>query len=292
MVNGVPQNTRDIKRSIKSKQDTAKITKAMQMVSAAKLRRVQEAVQLSKPYLAKMQTMLSNVSKSARYVKHPLLAARPVKRTGYLVITADRGLAGPYNAQVIRLALQKLRGKDASTYALYAVGRRGRDFFKRHGYPLAGEVIGIPDSPSYHSVNDLAEQVVAAYENEEFDELYFVYNEFINAASQLPVVKKVLPLSDIGDHATTGQATVQYLYEPDAETVLSALLPKYAVTLVYQAVLDAKASEHSARMAAMKNATDTANEMIDSLTLALNRARQAAITTQIVEIVGGAEALK
>ncbi|WDL95206.1 ATP synthase F1 subunit gamma [Alicyclobacillus sp. ALC3] len=303
----MPQNTRDIKRSIKSKQDTAKITKAMQMVSAAKLRRVQEAVQLSKPYLAKMQTMLSNVSKSARYVKHPLLATRPVKRTGYLVITADRGLAGPYNAQVIRMALQKFRGKDTSTYALYAVGRRGRDFFKRHGYPLAGEVIGIPDSPSYHSVNDLAEQVVAAYEAEEFDELYFVYNEFINAATQIPVVKKVLPLSDIGDQkspaesgsgnlasgqSASGQSTVQYLYEPDAETVLSALLPKYAVTLVYQAVLDAKASEHSARMAAMKNATDTANEMIDNLTLALNRARQAAITTQIVEIVGGAEALK
>lgn len=287
----MPQNTRDIKRSIKSKQDTAKITKAMQMVSAAKLRRVQEAVQLSKPYLAKMQQMLANVSKSARYVKHPLLASRPVKRTGYLVITADRGLAGPYNAQVIRLALQQFRGKDASTYALYAVGRRGRDFFKRHGYALAGEVTGVPDSPTYHSVSGLAEQVVAAYEAEEFDELYFVYNEFINAASQIPVVKKVLPLSDVGSDAQA-EATVQYLYEPDAETVLSALLPKFAVTLVYQAVLDAKASEHAARMAAMKNATDTANDMIDALTLALNRARQAAITTQIVEIVGGAEALK
>ncbi|MDQ0189420.1 ATP synthase F1 subunit gamma [Alicyclobacillus cycloheptanicus] len=287
----MPQNTRDIKRSIKSKQDTAKITKAMEMVSAAKLRRVQEAVQLSKPYLAKMQSMLANVSKSARYVKHPLLAERPVKRTGYLVITGDRGLAGAYNAQVIKLALAQFRSKDKSSYSIYAVGRRGRDFFVRHGYPVAGEVIGLPDSPTYHSVNALAEQVVSAYAEEQFDELYFIYNEFINAVSQVPVVKKVLPLSNV-ESDDAAQGTVQYLYEPDAETVLHALLPKYAETLVYQAVLDAKASEHAARMTAMGNATDTANEMIEKLTLALNRARQAAITTQIVEIVGGAEALK
>lgn len=288
----MPQNTRDIKRSIKSKQDTAKITKAMEMVSAAKLRRVQEAVQLSKPYLAKMQSMLANVSKSARYVKHPLLAERPIQRTGYLVITSDRGLAGPYNAQVIKLALQQLRGKDKSSYTVYAVGRKARDFFARHGYPLAGEVIGVPDAPTYHSINGLASEVVSAYANAEFDELYFVYNEFLNAVSQIPIVKKVLPLSSVDVSRDTPTATVNYLYEPDAETVLQALLPKYAETLVYQAVLDAKASEHAARMTAMGAATDTANEMIDKLTLALNRARQAAITTQIVEIVGGAEALK
>lgn len=263
----------------------------MEMVSAAKLRRVQEAVQSSKPYLRKLETMLANVSRSAHYVKHPLLASRPVKRTGYLVITADRGLAGPYNAQVIRLAEAQFRGKDKNTYALYAIGRRGRDYFHRHGYQLAAEVTGIPDAPTYYTVNDLAEQVVNAYEAEEFDELYFLYNEFINAGSQLPVVRKVLPLSELADPEETGPA-VQYLYEPDAEDVLKALLPKYAETLVYQAVLDAKASEHAARMSAMRNATDTANDMIEQLTLDLNRARQAAITTQIVEIVGGSEALQ
>lgn len=260
------------------------------MVSAAKLRRVQEAVQLSKPYLAKLQTMLANVWQSARYVKHPLLASRPVKRTGYLVVTADRGLAGPYNAQVIRLAEKQFRGADPSEYAIYAVGRRGRDYFKRHGYSVAGEITGIPDSPTYSAVRDLAEQVVNAYAAEEFDELYFVYNEFVNAVSQIPVVTKVLPLSDIGNGEP--RSTTQYLYEPDAQTVLEALLPQYAETLVYQAVLDAKASEHAARMTAMGAATDTANDMIDSLTLVLNRARQAAITTQIVEIVGGAQALE
>jgi F-type H+-transporting ATPase subunit gamma len=285
----VPQNTRDIKRRIGSVKNTAQITKAMEMVAAAKLRRVQEAVQLSKPYLAKMTEMLSNISLSARWIKHPLLAERPVKRTGYLVITADRGLAGAYNAQVIRTALQEFRHKDKSTYTVYAVGRKGRDFFKRQGYPLGGEVIGLPDSPTYQSVRGLAEQVVEAYGNEQFDELYFVYNEFINAVTQRPVVKKVLPLSEL---AADGGKQVNYLFEPDPETIFTELLPRYAETLVYQAVLDAKASEHGARMTAMGNATDAAKDMIDSLTLVLNRARQAAITTQIVEIVGGAEALK
>lgn len=260
------------------------------MVSAAKLRRVQEAVQLSKPYLAKMVDMLGGISKSARWIKHPLLAERPVKRTGYLVISTDGGLAGGYNAQVIRTALQEFRHKDQSTYTIYAVGRRGRDFFTRRGFPVGGEVTGLPDSPTYHSVRGLAEKVVEAYANEEFDELYFVYNEFINAVSQRPVVKKVLPLSDVA--STQTEQPPQYLFEPDAETVFEELLPKFAETLVYQAVLDAKASEHAARMTAMGNATDAAKDLIDSLTLVLNRARQTAITTQIVEIVGGAEALK
>lgn len=286
----MPQNTRDLKRRITSVKKTAQITKAMEMVAAAKLRRVQEAVQLSKPYLAKMVEMLSDISKSARWIKHPLLAERPVKRTGYLVITSDGGLKGAYNAQVIRTALQEFRQKDKETYTVYAVGRKGRDFFVRNNYPVGGEVTGLPDSPTYVSVRGLAEKVVEAYGNEGFDELYFIYNEFINAVTQRPVVKKVLPLSDVATSHTDSNA--QYLFEPDAETVFEELLPRYAETLVYQAVLDAKASEHAAQMTAMGNATEAAKEMIDSLTLALNRARQTAITTQIVEIVGGAEALK
>lgn len=286
----MPQNQRDIKRAITSRKKTAQITKAMEMVSAAKLRQVQEAVQLSKPYLAKMVEMLGNISQSARWIKHPLLAQRPVKRTGYLVLTSDRGLAGPFNAQIIRLALSEFRKKDKSSYTVYAVGSKGRDFFKRQGYPLGGEVIGLPDTPTYASIGDLASTIVEAYAAEEFDELYLVYNEFVNAVTQIPTVKKVLPLSN-DVTATSGKAP-QYLFEPDAETVFKELLPRYAETLMYQALLDSKASEHGARMTAMGNATEVANEMVDNLTLALNRARQAAITTQIVEIVGGAEALK
>ncbi|QSO51074.1 ATP synthase F1 subunit gamma [Alicyclobacillus curvatus] len=317
----MPQNARDIKRRITSFKKTAQITKAMEMVAAAKLRRVQEAVQLSKPYLAKMTEMLADIAGSARWIKHPLLAERPVKRTGYLVITSDRGLTGPYNSQVIRQGLNEFRKKDKATYTIYAVGRKGRDFFKRQGYPLGGEITGLPDSPTYVSVRPLAEQIVEAYANEEFDELYLVYNEFINAVTQMPVTKKVLPLSGVaagaagagtasagaasgtanaGGTATGAASTAavparkapQYLFEPSPEAVFERLLPRFAETLVYQAVLDAKASEHGASMTAMGAATDAASEMIDDLTLVLNRARQAAITTQIVEIVGGAEALK
>ena len=290
VVSSVPENARDIRRRIKSVQNTAQITKAMEMVAAAKLRRVQEAVKQSRPYLEKLTEMLANISRSVRNVKHPLLAARPVRRTGYLVVTADRGLAGAYNANVIRRSLQEFRHKDKSTYTVFAVGRRGRDFFQRQGYPVMAEATGIADSPKYHNVQRLAEQMVAAYEAEEFDELYFVYNEFINPVVQHTVVKKVLPLTELAADASGSK--VNFLYEPDEQAVLSELLPKYAVTLVYQAILDAKASEHGARMTAMGNATDAASDMIGTLTLALNRARQAAITTQIAEVVGGAEALK
>ncbi|WP_067624849.1 ATP synthase F1 subunit gamma [Alicyclobacillus acidiphilus] len=286
----MPQNTRDIKRRIKSVRNTSQITKAMEMVAASKLRRVQDAVQQSKPYLAKLQDMLANLSQSARHVKHPLLASRPVRRVGYLVITADRGLAGPYNAQVIRAALQEFGKKDKTTFSIFAVGKRGRDFFKRRDYPISSAVVDLADSPTYHSIRHLAEEIVGAYERAEFDELYFVYNEFINAVSQRAVVRKVLPL----DSLTEGQPQSNRLYEfePDEEAVMAALLPRYAETLVYQAVLDAKASEHAARMTAMGNATDNAKDLISDLTLSLNRARQAAITTQIAEIVGGAEALR
>ncbi|MBX6352109.1 MAG: ATP synthase F1 subunit gamma [Thermoflavifilum sp.] len=286
----MPANMRDIRRRIKSVQNTAQITKAMEMVAAAKLRRVQAAVKLARPYLERMQEMLAAVSASARYVKHPLLSARPVRRTGYLVITSDRGLAGAYNAQLIRVALEQFRHQDRSSYTIYAVGRKGRDFFVKHGYPLGGEITGLPDSPTYANVRHLAEQIVAAYAREEFDELYFIYNEFVNPVVQRPVVKKVLPLGDVG--ADSKRPRVNYIFEPDAEAVLKALLPRYAETLVYQAVLEAKASEHGARMTAMGNATDAAKDMIQQLTLSLNRARQAAITTQIVEVVSGAEALK
>lgn len=286
----MPQSSRDIKRRITSVAKTAQITKAMEMVASAKLRRVQDAVQSSKPYLLRLQTMLAGVSKSASYVKHPLLNVRPVKKTGYLVITSDGGLKGPYNSNVIRRSLAEFRQRDKSEYVIYTVGRKGRDFFNRYGYPIGHSVTGVPDAPTYHSIGDLAELVIDAYANEAFDELYMVYNEFKNAVTQAPVVRKVLPLTDL--KAAEDTKPVNYLYEPDAEAVLTALLPKYAETLVYQAVLDAKASEHAAQMTAMGNATDAANDMIKALTLALNRARQAAITTQIAEVVGGAEALK
>lgn len=259
------------------------------MVAASKLRRVQEAVQHAKPYVQFLEEMLGSLAYSARHVKHPLLTTRPVKKTGYLVITADRGLAGAYNANIIRMAIHELRSKDRDGYAIFAVGRKGRDAFKRGGYTVTSEITGLSDAPTYEGIQSLAEDVVNAYAQADFDELYLIYNEFINAMTQRPVMRKVLPLSDLDTHV---QSQASYLYEPDEDAVLSKLLPRYVEMLIYQAALDAKASEHGARMASMQNATDNAGEMIDALTLQLNRARQTAITTQISEVVGGAEALK
>ena len=285
----MPQNTRDIRRRIKSVQNTAQITKAMEMVSAAKLRKVQDAVLQAKPYLKSMEDILAAISYSARHVKHPLLESRPVKKTAYLVITADRGLAGAYNANVIRRTTQEIRKVSKNEYTIFAVGRRGRDFFRRANIPITAEMTGLPDAPTYESVRSLAEQIVEGYGKGDYDALYIVYNEFVNAVTNRTVAKQVLPLTR---EESQVKANEEYLYERDSDAVLAKLLPRFAETLMYQAVLDAKASEHGSRMASMGNATDSAHEMIGNLTLQLNRARQAAITTQIAEVVGGAEALK
>ncbi len=271
--------------------NTAQITKAMEMVAVSKLRRVQSAVQQAKPYIAKMEEMMADLAPSARFVKHPLLETRPVRKTGYLVITSDRGLAGPYNSQLLRKLHSELRNVDPSKYVIYVIGRKGRDFLKRNNYAIANEITGIEDTPRYATIAPLAADIVQSYAKQEFDELYFVYNEFVNMVTQRPQMKKVIPLSkNTGDQSEARRPS--YLFEPDEEAVMKNLLPKYAESLLYQAVLDAKAGEHAARMNAMSNANDAAIEMIGDLTLALNRARQAAITTQIVEVVSGAQALQ
>ncbi|GIM45701.1 ATP synthase subunit gamma [Collibacillus ludicampi] len=281
-------SSRDIKRRIKSVKNTEQITKAMKMVSAAKLRRAQERVTQARPYTAKMEEVIGSIAKAGG-ASHPMLVKRPVKRTGYVLITADRGLAGSYNAQVIRHAMASLKDKKENEYAIFAVGRKGRDFFARRGYPLAGEITGLSDFPTFADIKRVTQAVVSMYEKGEVDEVILVYNEFISPIQQRPVAKKILPLEEVGGEDAK---VTNYIYEPSAEAVLEKLLPKYAETLIYSALLEAKASEHGARMTAMGNATDNASEMIKKLTLDLNRARQAAITLQIAEIVGGAEALK
>ena len=288
-------STRDIRRQIKSKKDTQQITKAMKMVSAAKLRRAQEKVVAARPYAAKMEQVVASVANSSGG-RHPMLVSRPVKKTGYIVIAADRGLAGAYNAQVIRRTLSEIGDRTPDQYAIVAVGRRARDFFSKRNYPMLGEIVGLPDFPTFSDIKTVTELVVKLYQDEVFDELYLVYNKFISPIQQTPVVKKVLPLEDLTDSnevpkSTTGYKA-SYTYEPSPERVLDSLLPKFAETQIYSALLEAKASEQGARMTAMDSATKNASEMIDTLTLALNRARQSAITLQIMEIVSGAEALK
>lgn len=279
---------REIKRRINSVKNTRQITKAMKMVSAAKLRRAQEKAQAARPYAGKIQEVIASIAAGTSGVKHPMLVTRPVKKTGYIVITSDRGLAGGYNGNMIRKVVQTINEKHKSKdeYAIFVIGRKGRDFFKKRNYPVIDEVTGLPENPSFADIKKVSSAAVQLFAEEKIDELYLCYNLFQSAISQIPTVTRLLPLQAVEQT----ERKTNYEYEPSADEVLADLLPKYAETLVYSALLDAKASEHGARMTAMGNATDNATDMIDNLTLFFNRARQAAITQEISEIVAGANA--
>jgi F-type H+-transporting ATPase subunit gamma len=285
---------REIKRQIKSTQNMRQITRAMEMVSAAKLKRAQNAALAARPYADKLREVVFSIASGSSSVKHPMLQTREVKRTAYLVITSDRGQAGGLNSNLLKKLIGEIKEKHRSTdeYEVFVIGRKGRDFLARRKIPIAHEIIGMPDSPTFADVKPIASAAVEGFANGSFDELYLVYNEFRNAISQIPKMKKLLPL-DAGEFGESGQgAKADYEYEPSAEEVLQVLLPKYAETLIYSAMLDNKASEHGARMTAMGNASKNATKMIQTLTLHFNRARQAAITQEISEIVGGANALQ
>lgn len=282
---------RDIKSRINSTKKTSQITKAMEMVSAAKLNRAENNAKAFVPYMEKIQEVVASIANGSSDVSHPMLESRPVKRTGYLVITSDRGLAGAFNSSVIRAAYQAIqkRHKSNDEFVVIAIGRMGRDFFKKRGMNVISEIIGVGDETNFSQIKDIASGAVNMYADETFDELYMYYNHFVSAIQQDVTEKKLLPLSDI---ASSDQKLTSYEFEPNEEEILQVLLPQYAESLIYGALLDSKASEHAARMTAMKNATDNAKELINGLTLTYNRARQAAITQEITEIVGGAAALE
>lgn len=280
---------REIKRQIKSKQNMRQITKAMEMVAASKLKKAQNSAEAARPYADKIKEVIGSIAAGTKGIKHPMLESREIKKTGYLVITSDRGLAGGYNANVLRKVINTIRERHKSNdeFAIFVVGRKGRDFFKRRNIAIHEEVTGLPDAPSFADIKAVAAAAVRGFEKGEYDQLYLVYNQFINAISQTPVEKRLLPLDDM----KTSGPTTDYEYEPSPEAVLEVLLPKYAETLIYSAVLESKASEFGARMTAMGSATKNATKMINGLTLQYNRARQAAITQEISEIVAGANAL-
>jgi len=279
---------REIKRQIKSTQNTKQITKAMEMVGAAKLRRAQSKAEAARPYADKLKEVVSSIAAGTQGISHPMLEKRPVKKTGYLVITSDRGLCGGSNTNVIRTVMNTIREnhKSSDEYSLFVIGRKGRDYFRRRELPIVQEVTELSDSPSFSDVKSVASKAVQFFEDGKYDVLYIFYNEFVNALTQVPMKKQLLPLDDM---KVEGAAS-SYEYEPSAEEVLDVLLPKYAETLIYSAVLDAKASELGAKMTAMGSATKNASKMINELTLTFNRARQAAITQEISEIVAGANA--
>ncbi|WP_096203055.1 F0F1 ATP synthase subunit gamma [Bacillus sp. FJAT-45350] len=279
---------RDIKTRITSTKKTKQITKAMEMVSAAKLNRAQNNAQSFLPYTEKIREVVASIASSNSDASHPMLEERPVKKTGYIVITSDRGLAGAYNSSIIRSLITTIseRHKSPDEYGIIAIGRIGRDLFKKRNMPIIQEIVALPDQPEFNDIKSIARTTVDMFADGIFDELYICYNHFVSPITQEVTEKKVLPLTDLSEES----ANSSYEYEPSEEAILEQLLPQYAESLIYGALLDAKASEFGSRMTAMSSATDNANALIDSLTLSYNRARQAAITQEISEIVAGAAA--
>lgn len=284
-------NLRDLRRRIKSIKSTQQITKAMKAVSAAKMRKAQESVVAARPYSKRIQGVLGRVAVASGGAKHPLLEVREPKKVAFIVMTADRGLCGGFNGNIIRRAAQEIKGSgmDAS---LIVVGRKSRDFFQRRGFNIAKEYIGLGDNIKYASARDIVSFVVDKYSKEEYDVVYLIYSQFVNVMVQTPMVVKLLPAQPPAEEGEGKTEKVDYIYEPSAEAVLAELLPKYIENAIYQGLLETKAGFYSAQMTAMDSATKNADEMIDNLTLIMNRARQAVITKEISEICSGAAALE
>ncbi|QTN00856.1 F0F1 ATP synthase subunit gamma [Sediminibacillus dalangtanensis] len=280
---------RDIQNRINSTKKTKQITNAMHMVSASKLNKAEQNAKSFVPYSEKIQEVVASIANGGDVANHPMLQAREVKKTAYFVITSDRGLAGPYNSSILREVYRDIQSRHQSKdeYTVIAVGRIGRDFFKKRDMPISREITGLADQPNFADIKDLTSETVQMYIDEEIDELNIYYNHFVSAVSQEVSTTKLLPLTNISPE---GKQLNSYEYEPNQEEILEVLLPQYAESVLYGALLDGKASEHAARMTAMRSATDNANDLIDDLSLSYNRARQAAITQEITEIVGGAAA--
>ena len=279
---------RDIRRRIRSVRNMQQITKAMKMVAAAKLRKAQEKVVAARPYARQLQEILARLAQAQADVSHPLLEQRPVRKVGYILVTSDRGLCGGYNANLIRMTNGIIKeAPEDKGVGLVTVGRKGRDFFRRGKVEILTEFTGLGDDPTYGQAKQVAQEVTRLYESHELDEVYLLYTEFITAIQQRPSMLKLLPIQQ-----PEGKFGKDYIFEPSPSEILNRLLPKYIETQVFRALLEAKASEQGARMTAMGSATDNAKEIIDKLTLQMNRARQAAITKEISEIVGGAAAIE
>ena len=281
---------REIETRINSTKKTSQITKAMQMVSASKMTRAEINAKAFVPYMEKVQEVTASIA-AGTDASHPMLESRPVKKTAYIVITADRGLCGGYNANMIRKVQNVIKERHSSLddVMIFAIGRKGYDFFNNRGYNVIDSVIGISDHPTFAEIKDIAKKAVGMFTDGTYDELYMYYTHYESAITHIVTEKKVLPLTDIASEETEMSS---YEFEPSDEAILKVLLPQYAESLIFGALLDSKASEHASSMTAMKNATDNASELIDSLTLQFNRARQAAITQEITEIIGGVAALE
>jgi F-type H+-transporting ATPase subunit gamma len=284
---------RDIQRRIRSVQSTQKITRAMKLVAAAKLRRAQERILSARPYANKMAELLSNLVSGAEDSGHPLLEQREGPRRQIVIITADRGLAGAFNSNILRRANELIRESSSAEITLVVVGRKARDFFRRRTFTVKRDMVGFWDRLTHAHAVELADYFMRQFLDNEVDEVVLLYNEFRSVAAQRPVHVQLLPIPHV---ETGGEGTpveqVDYIYEPSAAAILGDLLPRHVRMQVWRALMESAAGEHGARMTAMEAATKNAKDIIGVLTILYNKARQEKITKELLDIVGGAEALK
>jgi len=287
---------KEVRNRIKSVQSTQQITKAMKMVSAAKLRRAQDAITQMRPYAQKLQEMLSNiVSNSDGEVSMDLATERPVEKALVIVVTSDRGLCGGYNSNLIKLTKLVIKEKYAAQHSkgnvmVLPIGKKAFEHFTKNGYKVVPQFWEMFTGLSFDKVQAAAKYAMDAFANKEFDAVELVYSEFKNAATQQYIAEQFLPVPKVTNSASTKKS--DFIFEPGKEVLVAELMPKILNTQLYKAVLDGNASEHGARMTAMDKASDNANELLKSLKISYNRARQAAITTELTEIVSGAAALQ
>ena len=286
----------DIKTKIASTKNTSQITNAMQMVSAAKLGRSEEAARNFQVYAQKVRKLLTDIlhGNGAGSSTNPMLISRPVKKTGYIVITSDRGLVGGYNSSILKavMELKEEYHPDGKGFEMICIGGMGADFFKARGIQPLYELRGLADQPSFDEVRKIISKTVEMYQNELFDELYVCYNHHVNTLTSQMRVEQMLPIVDLDPNEADDNYSLTFELETSREEILDQLLPQFAESMIYGAIIDAKTAENAAGMTAMQTATDNAKKVINDLTIQYNRARQAAITQEITEIVAGASALE
>ena len=285
-------STREIRRRIKSVKNTSQITRAMEMIAASRMRRAQLAVLAGRPYAEKIDEVISHLAARMNNAEddaaHPLLATRPIKKVGVVLITADRGLCGSLNTNIIRRASRFMLDEVQGESQLVTVGKKGRDFMIRYGRPVMAEFINYGYRPSVADIIPIARVITDEFSSGRVDAVHLVYTDFVNTLIQRPVVYQLLPLKP----ATTDTLPTDYIYEPSTRQVLEQLIPRYIESRIYQGLLESIASEQSAKLVAMRNATENAKELVKELTLAYNKLRQSNITRELTEISGGVAALE
>lgn len=284
---------KEIRTKIASVRNTQKITKAMEMVAASKMRKTQERMLASRPYSESIRQVISHIAKGNIDYKHPFLIPRTVKSVGYLVVSTDRGLCGGLNINLFKTVLNELKmhNDKGVNVRVGLVGNKAISFFQSVGVDIKSQVSGLGDTPAMEDLVGIVNGMVNAYREGEIDEVYIVYNTFVNTMSQKPTVQQLLPLPALEEDHLESKGSWDYIYEPDPKVLLDSLLVRYVESQVYQAIVDNLASEQAARMVAMKAATDNAGNLINELQLVYNKARQASITNELNEIVAGAAAI-